>query len=264
MLINDFIRWSSSCLQHSEEAQSYLLGRGSSEEQWVKHSIGFIPGMFDPDPYGDPDHSKICGDKQKKILWCDTCRFRSWSSTWEEVDGENAPKTQFVGKKILNSVVYPLTSYSGSFVGFQICSIKEKSYDTFVSSRRPEAYFFGMGPNINSIWNSGEICIVEGPSDQLIVERLFHPNTVALLTNSPSQSQMKCIKRFAKKVYLFLDLDKAGRDGTNSFINRYGFDFNVVSVSYGSYSNDLKDARDLWNKLGDEKFRSKLELERMK
>lgn len=248
--IDKFIHWASVCLTQNDEAKSFLIGRGSSEYQWVRHSIGFVGGDFEPDPQEDPGHNQSCSDRTMKHVWCDTCRYRSWSSTWE---GEDGDKTQIIGRKISNSIVYPLTSYSNAFVGFQVRKISEKSFDTFLCTKRPEGYFFGVGANVHNIFATGELALSEGPSDQLVIERLVHPNALSITTNVPNSAQFKFIRRFAKRVYLYLDLDQAGRDGTRSIIDRLGSDIDVIDVKYPRMEN-VKDPNDFWKKVGDEKF----------
>lgn len=256
-LVNNFVEWASSCLLDSEEGISYLTNRGSSKDQWMKHSIGFVGGDYDPDPSLDPSHNHNCSEIDKKHLWCDTCRFRYWSTLREE--DEDGRKTQTVGRRILNSVVYPLTSYSGSLVGFQTRSIREKSFDTFLCTRRPEGFFFGTASSVHNIWTTGEVILVEGPSDQLIMERFLNTNVLAITTNSPNINQYKFLLRFTKRVYLCLDLDKAGREGTKNIINKYGSKLDLIDVQYGHQLHRAKDPNDLWKILGDDKFKKHLE-----
>jgi len=251
-----FVEWAASCLKDSEEGVSYLLGRGSSEEQWARHSIGFVAGDFDPDPSFDPSHNSLCDDPSRRDAWCDTCRYRRWSSSWE--DGGDGKKVQLVGRRVSGSVVYPLTSYSGSVVGFQTRSIREKSFDTFMCSKRPEGFFFGTASAIHGIWSTGHVALVEGPSDQMTVERLTGISTLAITTNTLSSPQSRFMRRFVKRAYLFLDTDKAGRDGTSAIISRHGSDFDVIDVPYKHQAYKAKDPNDLWKRIGDDPMKRHL------
>lgn len=250
--IDRFLEQSHNDLLESEDAQSYMRGRGISYDQWVRHRLGYVGSDFDVDSSGDPNHNDNCGDLDLKHFWCDSCRYRSWSSKWESVDG-SLKKTQFVGRRIVGSVVFPITSYSGSVVGFQLRSIIEKAYDTFSVARRPEGYFFGTSAAIESIWSTGEVWLVEGPGDQLIIERLVAPNVLALTTSSVGKLQARFLRRFVKKVNLCLDLDKAGRDGVRSFIKYLGHDFLVRDMKY-HHPMGGKDVGDIWKNIGDQKF----------
>lgn len=252
--VDRFLDWAYNGLLENEPAQQYLLGRGISPEQWEKHKLGFVHGEFDVDPNSDPGHSSICSDWDKKHIWCDSCHYRSWSATWERTD-ESEHKEKNVGRRIVGSIVFPLTSYAGTSVGFQVRSIIEKSYDTFAIRRRPEGYFFGASAAMESIWSTKEVFLVEGPPDQLIFERLVAPNVLALTTSSVSKLQLKFLRRFVDVVNVCLDLDVAGRNGVSSFIARYGKEFHVRNVKYEHFGIQAKDVGDLWKKLGDERFK---------
>lgn len=251
-LIDKFLDWSHQCLLDNDEAQSYLLGRGISKEQWIRHRIGFTGGDYDADPQQDPNHSDICLNKDTRHLRCDACHYRSWSSTWEGEEGKF--KEQHVGKRISNGIVFPLTTYSGIYVGFQVRSIVEKSYDTFVVGRRPEVYFFGTAAAMESIWATREVTLVEGPPDHLIFERLVAPNVLALTTNAVSSMHFGFLHRFVNKVNLCMDLDSAGRDGVKRFVDQYGSEFDTRIIKYPKLTDKMKDIGDLWKQVGDVTF----------
>lgn len=256
MNVDRFIEWAHSSLLDSEEAQEYLSGRGVSPDQWDRHNLGFVGGLYQPDPKDDAKHNEICGDRDQKNLWCDTCRYISWSSKWvkENPNEEDSRKIPVVGGRITNSIVLPLTTYSGTNVGFQVRSISEKSYDTFCLSKRPEGYFFGLGSSIHSIWSKRSVILVEGPFDHLIMDRLVSNSVVAITTSSPGKSQVNFIRRFADVVYCCLDNDKAGRDGFQS-ISRYLGGKNIIKLEFPSLKPGDKDVGDFWRRVGDDKFR---------
>ena len=246
--INQFISWSHGQLFDSDQAQEFLLRRGSSENQWRHHSIGYIGEIFHPLPESDSGHTELCEDEEKKLNWCETCRFNHWSSGWDDKTG-----ARLIGSRILNSVVYPLTSYSGSCIGFQIRSLGEKKYDTFVQKKRPEASFFGTAFHISKIWSRNVVFLVEGPSDLLTLERFTDYPVLALTTNSTNENQTRFLSRFVDRVVLFLDLDKAGREGCENIKNKLPDKIiNVVDYKYPNIA--LKDVNDLWCHLKDEKF----------
>lgn len=252
-LLEQFVSWAHGCLEHSDEADSYLTGRGVLDLQRRRHRLGFVPGDYVVDPSKDPEHGKDCGDWDKKSVWCDTCRFRSWTTKW--VDGEDGGRKQgLVGRKIVSSIVLPLTSYSGQIVGVQTRSIQEKVYDTFVLKRRPEAYFFGTAAAMDSIWAKRFCFFVEGSFDHLTFERLVCPNVLAITTSSPGRSQARFMRRFLDRIFLCFDEDAAGRKGTHSFFEHSTADVDVVDVRYPRVKRDGADLHDFWRKAGDAKF----------
>jgi DNA primase len=249
MRLDNFIDWAHTGLLQSEEAQFYLSKRGVSNDQWLKHKLGFVHDCFEFDTKEDARHNKNCGNREHENLWCDSCRFTRWSSAWKMVDGN---RVKVSGLRIVGGVVLPLTTYSGKTIGFQIRSINEKSYDTFVLSKRPEAYFFGLGPNVSNIWASKSVYLVEGPFDQLIVERLVSGNAIAITTNSLNIQQTKFLERFVDNIYFGLDMDKPGRFGVKKFLDSENFEkFRVSNVKLPS---GFKDSNELWGSWGDKKF----------
>lgn len=256
--IDKFLDWAHFCLLENEEAQTYLLSRGISSDQWSRHRLGFIGGQYDVISDLDPSHSNACFHRDTKHLRCDSCHYKSWSSIWE---GDDSHKEQLVGKRIIGSIVFPLTTYSSQCIGFQIRSLKEKVYDTFMVRRRPEGFFFGTSSAIESIWATQTVTLVEGPADQLIFERLVSPNVLALTTNSVADSHFRFLRRFVRHVNLCLDLDKAGRDGASSFLKREHDFHSVTNIKYpkmlkpGVDSKLTKDVNDLWQCVGDSKFK---------
>jgi DNA primase len=258
--VDRFIDWSCSLLPDSQEASAYVRGRGVSKEQCARHSLGYVGGIFEVDPTEDPEHSPACGDKEKRGQWCDSCRFSWWSSSWERDEGvEEGPKTRRPGRRIQDSIVFPLTSYSGATVGFQTRSIAEKSYDTFLVKRRPEGFFFGIAPNIHQIWSSREIWLSEGPFDFLLLERLVARNAAALATNAVGPMHLRFLRRFVDKINFCGDLDKAGREGFQSLFQAESSSFLIRDVKYPRLKEKDKDLGDFWKRAGDSAFQKHFE-----
>jgi len=254
-VVDKFIDWAHSQLKENDDAQAYLWGRGISEFQWDRHRLGYVDGQFDCDPSTDFRHNESCENRDLKAQWCDTCRYRSWSSLWE--DNGSGWKDRKIGARISGGVVFPLTSYSGANVGFQVRSISQKVFDTFTLKERPEGYFFGINKAISKIWETKEIWLTEGPGDALLVERFAVENVVALTTSSLSKHQMRFLDRFVSTVYLCLDMDKAGREGAAYFKRHNAEKFEIHDVKYaypGLTLDDNKDVGNIWKKIGDEKF----------
>ena len=257
MFLDHFLEWSAGCLSDSDEARSYLLGRGVSDFQVIRHRIGFAGGDYIPEIGRDPAHSSSCGDMDLRNSWCDSWRFLRWSTKWvkESEDEDDRQKVAVPGRKLFGCVVFPLTSYSGSVVGIQIRSLVEKEYDTFLLKRRPEGYFFGANTAVQSIWARKEVFVVEGAPDHLVFERLVAPNVVALTTSSPSRDQVRFLRRFASSVNMCLDMDKAGRDGFAAFFSRNSSRMKVRDVRYPCQKPKEKDLGDFWKRAGDDAFR---------
>jgi DNA primase len=249
--IYSFIDWANHNLVDNDEAQNYLFGRGVSEEQCQRHKLGFIPECFEVDVNKDPGHDRdICRDKSKDYLWCDSCRFVRWSSEYVEA-GER--KEYKLGHRIVGHIVLPLTDYTANCVGFQIRSLTTKAYDTFAIRRRPFGYFFGTASAIHSIWAKKSVVLTEGAFDHLILERLVAPNVLALTTSTIGRAQTRFLRRFVDVIYWCADLDDAGRNGLKSLIRFHGDAFDIRDVKYPKLG---KDPGKIWQKVGDDRFKS--------
>jgi hypothetical protein len=254
--LNRFLDWASHGLSESEETTAYAMSRGASQEQMLRHRLGFVHGDFEADPSLDPGHDpEVCIDRDKKHIWCDSCRYNWWSSAWESEE-ESGPKVRKIGRRISGCVVFPLTTYAGTCVGFQIRSLKEKMYDSFTLKRRPEGYFFGIGPNVGSVWSSREIFLFEGPFDFLPFERLVSRNCAAITTSAMNLLQIRFLRRFVRKVHLCFDVDGAGRDGVKSFLEATGSEFDVRDHKVPVVRPKDKDTGDFWKAVGDDRFRA--------
>ncbi len=244
--VESFVIWAHSCVLDSDESISYLMGRGVSESQINLHKIGYVGGSFEADSKLDPYHNVCCGDHKKSFLWCDSCIYNEWSS------GFSTP-----GSRIIGNIVLPLTSLTRKVVGFQLRSIQGKNYDSFLSKKSPEAFFFGASIAVEHIWKNKSAILVEGPFDQLVVERLVKKNVLGLTTSSISKSQKRALARLVSRVYLGMDYDKAGREGVENFIKYSSEEFECEELKYSSIISGVKDPGDLWKLLGDTRFKQR-------
>jgi len=238
--LTDFVQWSKQQLLESADGLEYLQGRGASKSQLHQHDVGFVTSPWVPDLSMDVMHSDKCDDSPI----CDSCKFTRWSSDKN-------------GFKLVDRVVYPITTYSGRIVGVQTRSIKEKLYDTFMLSRRSEGQFFMAASAFPSVFSMKLVAIAEGPSDALVVERILGIPTLSVLTNSLNLNQSKAILRFADSIVCVLDEDAAGRDGVKRIVRDFGRLKQVVDVRYKDHG--AKDPADLWLKHGDPKCKKILQ-----
>ncbi len=252
--LNQFFNWTQDCILESDEARDYLNGRGVSESQWRRHGIGYVPGDYFADPSLDAGHGEQCQDRERKSLHCDSCRFTRWSTVWSESEEGGSKTPSPPGRRIVGSIVFPMTNYSGQAAGFQVRSLKEKVYDTFLVTRRPEGYFFGTAANIDLIWSRKEVFLVESAFDGLTWERLVAPNVLALTTNVVSPVHMRFLRRFVNRVVLCLNMDGAGRDGVHRFVKDSQSSFDVRDVKYPRVREEDSDLNDFWKRVGDERF----------
>ena len=227
-------------LLESSEGRDYLMGRGSSDDQWSRHQIGFVDEQWIPESDLDPGHSEECEETPS----CDSCKFIKWAggeSSW----------------KLNDRVIYPITTYSGAVCGIQTRSIKEKLYDTFTLSKRAEAHFFMTAGSMSSLYKNRYVVLTEGPSDALVAERMLNLPTLSVLTNSLNVNQARFIDRFVDTIYLMFDNDQAGRDGTLKTVRSFSPAKTVVDIRVKT--TDMKDPADIWRALGDLKCKKEMQ-----
>jgi DNA primase len=109
---------------------------------------------------------------------------------------------------------------------------------------------------MDAIWSSKEAWLVEGPPDQLVLERLVAPNVIALTTSAIGKLQVLFLRRFVRTVNLCLDMDAGGRKGVRSFFKFNAKDFDIRDVKYPRIKPKDTDLGDFWKRVGDEAFKS--------
>ena len=219
IFLSQFIDWAHRNINQFDEPIEYLHGRGVVDWQIDLHKIGYV------------SESYSCDESIDKSQDCQRFNYKMKS-----------------GSKI-GSIILPITSYSGKYYGFQSKSIDKKDYDIFIVDKRPEAFLFGVGENIDHIWSKKEVIITEGPFDALTVERFIGRNVVSIMTNAVSGNNARFFTRFADDVVFCLDNDTAGRDGfdrSSSNIKRIRDDIRIRRIKYSG----AKDMNDLWLKHG--------------
>lgn len=233
MNLESFIDYCHQNLMSDSVGQSYLLSRGSNSVQWSRHKIGLL------------NHDAIFSCDHDHLPTCDVCRLNEFLNNLHAGDRGTY-------------VVYPYFGYSNKCYGFQCRNIVQKEFSTFLVNRRPESFFFGIHNATFKIFDSKHVVLVEGPSDALVVDKVFPHETLALTTNVPNESQLRFLARFVNKITMFLDNDGAGREGMLKISDRLGgFNIAVRSVSYPR-GIDAKDPADLWKHFGDIKFQQYL------
>lgn len=162
-------------------------------------------------------------------------------------------------ERVVESFVFPLTNWLGETRGVQLRPVSRdrKNYMDFFLDRK-EPVMFGLREAAQSVWDCGEVVIVEGTFDLLPVQRQV-PNIISTLTAKVTPQLARSLTRFVSRVHMFYDDDKAGRDGTENYIKFYGsaVDTNVWQYPSGVVLSDgkrAKDPGDLWEALGDSKL----------
>jgi len=122
---------------------------------------------------------------------------------------------EFVTDKFCNSIIIPIYSLYGNYVGITCRRInveKRSKYDS--TSFDKTFHLFGLNKTWEYLLEKDFVYIVEGPFDLIACWKYGYKNVVALLSTNLHFNQICLLKRFVKKAYFVLDNDKAGITST--------------------------------------------------
>ena len=161
---------------------------------------------------------------------------------------EDTRKLFFLQKKLL----IPLENSAGLVNGVITRSLVPDDthrYSQFLTKEaKAIGAFFGLPQAMPHILKTGIVYVAEGAIDCISIARHF-PNTVSTLTSFINEEQMWALKIMTDTIVMVFDPDKAGRDGVDIVLAKYG--------SKGIYSREFGggDPNSCLQKLGDEKFK---------
>ncbi len=189
-------------LSKSREATEYLKSRGIDGRTARRFSLGFSPSTGE----------LVRFLKREGLL-------EEYLKTRNLLDlGNGNYKDLF-----LKRLVIPVRNPSGRTVGFGGRRLREDSSPKYINSPESELFqkrknLFGLSETRDYIRDAGHAILVEGYFDLL---RLFSENlrnVVAPLGTALTQEQAKLLSRYAGRVYLLYDGDKAGREAMKKAI----------------------------------------------
>jgi DNA primase len=191
---NEYFRES---LINSKKAKDYLQSRGFSSETVEEFSLGYAPAewegliRFAKEKGLKPETLLSAGlvvEKEKKAGWYD--RFR-------------------------DRVTFPIFNLSQKIVGFGGRIIQEKDEPKYLNSPESPIYhkgkiLYGLNLSKDVIRDKKAAVLVEGYIDLISLYQAGIKNVVAPLGTSFTQDQARLLSRYAEKIYLLFDSDRAG------------------------------------------------------
>lgn len=110
-------------------------------------------------------------------------------------------------------------------------------------------HLWGMHEIYEDIFNStdGQLIIVEGYKARMWLVQHGWLNTVALMGSRMSATQERIVRKLGCETFIFLDNDRAGREGTRKICQRLGIStFPVYKCNYPeTYETEVEDSEDL-------------------
>jgi DNA primase len=200
-----------------QRARDYLTNRGLTLETAEKFRLGWAPES------GDALAKKLEG------------------AGYGIDDGVEAGVVRQRGKRDLmrGRLIFPITTAAGKVVAFGGRIIEDSpdkkvpkylnTPETSVYSKREHLY--GLSFHRGEISRSKEALVMEGYLDVIAVSQAGYKLSVASLGTALTLEQCKLLSRYARRVHLFYDADRAGRSATEKAIDLFEQAGLLVSVS---------------------------------
>lgn len=223
----------------AEPVRAYLKTRASTES--IKHfEFGYFPDQNNIKALTSiVDESILVRAKLRFDRANNDGIFRKIKSSLLEYHNLIMPYRDAYGKTV-------------ALVGRTLASSKEmedlkipKYKNTFFKKK---SHVFGFNDARPFILKSDGVIVVEGQFDCIAAHERGIKNVVALGSASMTLYQLGLLMRYTKNIYLFLDNDKAGREGAERILNRLGsfacFENKHVPLGYKDLDDFLKDCQD--------------------
>ena len=209
-------------LKEDFNAKNYFLSRGLTEKTITKFGLGY---------------AKESWDDLLKVL-------RTNKFTEEEIKESGLVSVSAKGKvfdRFRNRVIYPVFDHRGRVIGFG-ARVLDDSKPKYLNS--PETLLFRKGTNLYGLNfflkektnEQDTIIIVEGYMDVIALHQAGINNVVASLGTALTDTQVKLMKRNAKKIVTSFDADGAGQMATLrsiEIIEKEGIEAKVLIIPDG-------------------------------
>lgn len=192
--------WAHQKFIRNETAKKYLSDRGINNNSIQNFLIGYFPG-------GTAQINQFIKDMaQQNILLADLLEA-----------GVLIQSRTLLHSPFEERILFPIKDGLGRFVGFGGRIFD--AHDTrpkYYNSKESEIFLkrklmFGLDTAKKSIQNSESVFLVEGYMDCVAMVQYGYSNTIATLGTACTADHLKILSRYAKKVYVLYDGDKAGQ-----------------------------------------------------
>ncbi len=185
-------------LNTHQEAKEYLKNRGVYDSSIEKFELGFAPSSSETLKFLNQNSVSIDEAKEFGIV----------------AMNDNGR----VYARFTNRITFPIFSSHGKLVGFGgRIIVNRNDVGKYINS--PQSKFFNKSTLLygyhkakQSIFQKGEIIIVEGNLDVIMLHQAGFTNSVATLGTALGESHLPLLKRGEPKIILAYDGDKAGKE----------------------------------------------------
>lgn len=190
MYLDNFITKASKTIFSYSEPIRYLNGRGITEEDIKKYSIGYLKAVS----------IKEDGSEDYIYLKDSTYSFKS----------------------LRNRLIFPLRNILGHTNGVVVRDLDRKNYiQYFLKEAKAIGAFFGLYEALPHIIRTKKVFVHEGAINSISFAKIF-PNSISSLTSILNDNQYETLLMFADKIILVFDEDDPGRLGLNQILEKFG------------------------------------------
>lgn len=193
--------WCTQNIKKNPSVMQYVLQRNISPESITHFSIGYFPGGL------QAINRLLSFARAQNILADDLMQANILAQ----------------GKTVLYSpfeerIIFPIKDHLGRFCGFGGRRFKEHDERAKYYNSRENNYFikgsilFGLDSAKKSIQEKETVFLVEGYTDCIAMVQHGYPNTVATLGTACTSTHLKTLSRYAQRLIILYDGDKAGQD----------------------------------------------------
>lgn len=190
--------WCQEQLKPTTEAHAYLVGRGFIQASLDAFSIGYFPrhGLAALQGYLSKHHIMLQDLKDIHFV----------------MDGKQGLYTPFEER-----IIFPIKDHSGRVVAFGGRIFKQhddrpKYYNSHETTYfNKSATLYGLHRAKQAIKNSQRIILVEGYLDVMALHQSGYQEAVATLGTACTEEHLKLLSRYAQKLIIMYDGDKAGK-----------------------------------------------------
>lgn len=189
-------------------AREYLVGRGLSQETIATFRIGYAPDS------GFPLRDHLRGAFDEELLKA------SGLFSWKEAEGQpraNGQKPTALYSKFRNRILFPIANEAGKVIAFtgRALGTDEKAGPKYLNS--PETAIYSKSRVLYNLDRAKEAIrkldysvLVEGQMDCIAAYAAGFHNVIASSGTAFTESQVRLLARFSKRIVVNFDPDAAG------------------------------------------------------
>lgn len=217
-------------------ARGYLSERGMSEEILKKFRIGFAPAG-----------------------WNNIENFlvsRGFSLEEIEESGLLIKKEENVGRSSIRRydrfrerIMFPIMDSLGRIIGYSGRVLPDSDDQGAKYINTPETLIYHKSKAVYGLFQSKEaikqkknVIVVEGNMDVLAMHKSGFENTIAVSGTALTNEHLNILKRYAREIYFFFDMDDAGQEASRKSVemaNQLDIPSCVIAISGGKDAADM-------------------------